>query len=89
MADLFRAVKLKPYQIQMVVQRLPLRFFSSFEKISPACNFQLKNLCEWTLTLTTIYKIAVAMSEFQLHFKSAFYSSSVNIFCIECFPTAS
>ena len=41
-ADLFRAIKLKSYQVQMVVQGLSLRFFSSFEKISSTLNFELK-----------------------------------------------
>ena len=38
-ADLFRAIKLKSYQVQMVVEGLSLRFFSSFEKISSAYSF--------------------------------------------------
>ena len=41
-ADLFRAIKLKSYQVQMVVEGLSLRFFSSLEKISPTLNFELK-----------------------------------------------
>ena len=43
-ADLFRAIKLKSYQVQMVVKGLSLRFFSSFEKISSTLNFELKNV---------------------------------------------
>ena len=44
MADLFRAIKLKSYQVQMVVKGLSLRFFPSFEKISPTLNFELKKI---------------------------------------------
>ena len=43
-ADLFRAIKLKSYQVQMVVKGLSLRFVSSFEKISSTLNFELKNV---------------------------------------------